>query len=617
MPRKKGKMASPEKSCPAVKARQKVQEGHSNPSDASALAAAPGSLSEPSREFVRGIPAAVSRMGLKPGLKRSDLLPYLFRIKGKPYSLRDRPQFEVMFDSEMAPDMIVLSGRQLGKSISLSRSEVLDMVSIPQFQTLYVAPLQEQTRRYSDLYLTEAINSCDLAQALQSNRLLKGMSDSKIIDATGHKTFANGSGIQLTYAKTSADRARGIFADRIDFDEIQDQNVDAISIISESLTSSEYGARRFTGTAKTMDNTIQMLFERSSQCEWVMKCQACGTYNIPNIDGGVLKMIKADGMHCVHCGGKLDVRSGKWVAAYPSKMSTFRGYHIPQVVSPSITESARNWGRLLGKLENDSLTKFIQENLGISESTGQRLVTQADIVRQSTLPGIAEIQSHLDRYTMTVAGIDWGGAEHTSFTVISVIGCRPDGRLDVIYCQRFRGFDPDEQLESIARTVNFYGCAAVAADYGMGLSKNIILSKRFGLPMVQMMYTRQNKLFGVNPPTESAPAIWTIGKVQALDIFFLSLKNGRIFFPKDGFDIYTCDILADFEETTEAGGLTYRIYMRDPARPDDALHAMCFASVMAMKLMGQSIDDMIPDRSFNGGRADGVPVDTRVDGRDT
>ena len=97
--------------------------------------------------------------------------------------------------------------------MTLSRSEVFLPLCIPQFQLLYVAPLQEQTRRYSDLYLTEAIRSCPLAQMLQSKSMAGKYSDAKIISATGHQTFANGAGIQLTYAKTSADRARGIMAD--------------------------------------------------------------------------------------------------------------------------------------------------------------------------------------------------------------------------------------------------------------------------------------------------------------------------------------------------------------------------------------------------------------------
>ena len=192
-------------------------------------------MSAISRDFLKSFPKLVNNDEYAAEIRATNnahMLPNLFRVKGEPFSLKDRPQFDVLFEKTLYPDLIIMSGRQLGKSMTLSRSEVFIPLCIPQFQLLYVAPLQEQTRRYSDLYLTEAIRSCPLAQMLQSNSMAGKYSDAKIISATGHQTFANGAGIQLTYAKTSADRARGIMADMIDFDEIQDQTDETVPIIS-------------------------------------------------------------------------------------------------------------------------------------------------------------------------------------------------------------------------------------------------------------------------------------------------------------------------------------------------------------------------------------------------
>lgn len=575
------------------------------------------------RDFIKRIPSLIKDkeiMGQIAQMNNALFLPHLFRVKGKPFSLEDRPQFEVMFEKTLYPDMIVMSGRQLGKSMTLSRSEIFLPMQIPQFQLLYVAPLQEQTRRYSDLYLSEAIRSCSLATNLQSKKLAAIMSDTKILTAVGHQTFANGSGVQLTYAKTSADRARGITADMIDFDEVQDQSDETVPIISESLTSSTYGCRRFTGTAKTTENFIESQWQKSSMCEWVMRCDGCRTWAIPTLDGGVLKMIGADGLHCLHCGKRLNVRNGKWIAARPDRDALFRGYHIPQVVCPAIVDDMNNWQKLLRKLTTGTLATFIQENLGISYSVGQRLLTRHHIMRQSILPSTKtlqeEIQRNPHRYSFVVAGIDWGGAELSSFTVITVIGIRPNGRIDVLWARRYRGYDPDEQMTDIAKICRFYNVTAVAADAGMGLDKNQILAKRFGLPIVQMQYTRQLKLFGRNQSKGRTNVVqcWTIDKVMALDTLFLAIRNRRIFFPKDGFDIYTDDLLSPYEQTTEVGGITHRLYLRNQARPDDFCHALCFASMMAMKLLGMAVDDMIPETAFGGGFTDNtVPVDDRLD----
>lgn len=552
-------------------------------------------------------------------INRWDLLPALFRVKGKPFSLAGRDQFSVLFSPEIVRETIVMSGRQLGKSMSLSRSEGYDLASVDNLQILYVAPLQEQTRRYSDLYFSEAIRSCPLLQTLQKPAMLNILdSDSKIIKATGHQSFANGAGIQFTYAKDSGDRIRGVMADRIDFDEVQDQSADVIPIVQESLTSSEWGCSRYTGTAKVEENLIEAKWRQSSMCEWLMKCEHCGTWAIPNLDGDVLKMIQADGIHCLHCGSRLNVLNGQWIAAFPDRMNSFRGYHIPQVICPFIVNNKNNWDKLLHKLLNGVLSTFIQENLGISYSVGQRLITMKHLQRQCLLPSARTLQEEIRRnparYTYIVAGVDWGGAELSSFTVLTIIGIRPNGRIDVLWAERYRGFDPDEQMLYIAKACKFYGVTAIGADVGMGLDKNILLAKRFGLPIVQIQYTRQLKLFGKNQSKGRTNTVqcWTIDKVMALDVLFLAIRNRRIFFPKDEAfkSKFLPDILSPYETTTESGGITHRLYLRSESQPDDFCHALCFASMVAMKLLGMAVDDMIPPEAFGGGQVEDEAPDS-------
>lgn len=437
-------------------------------------------MSEPQVTDLLKIASSKEAIAGLSGIDRWELLPYLFKVKGQPFSLKGREQFSVLFSKDMVRELIVMSGRQLGKSMSLSRSELFDAMCIPNFQRLYIAPLQEQARIYSDLYVSEAIKSSPLAEKLQQSDMYGILSDAKIIKSTGHQSFANGSGIMLTYAKSSADRVRGRFADSIDFDEVQDQSPDVVPIVQESLTASSYGCSRYTGTAKVTENFIEAKWQKSSMCEWVMKCQHCGYYNIPNLDGRVLEMIQADGMHCLHCGRRLDVSVGQWVAAYPDRMKTFRGYHIPQVVCPFIVDNKNNWDKLLHKLMNGVLATFIQENLGISYSVGQRLLTMQHIRRQCVLPSTKTLQEEIKRnparYSFIVAGVDWGGAELTSFTVITVIGIRPDGRIDVLWARRYRGFDPDEQMLDIARICRFYNVTACLDEDSLVLTKSLLTS---------------------------------------------------------------------------------------------------------------------------------------------
>lgn len=521
------------------------------------------------------------------------MLPYLFKLRGQPMSLKDHIQFHAMYSDEYVADTVFVCGRQVGKSLNLSRVEVLDGLSTPELQLLYVAPLQSQSQRYSTLYLNEAIKSCELARINQMKALEGLWSDSKILTAVGHQSFANGSGIQLTYAKTSPDRARGIFADIIDFDEVQDQLTDNIPIISQSTKSSKWGIRRFTGTAKTVDNTIEGLWRNSSQCEWVMKCGHCGAWNIPNLEGRVLDMIQADGMHCVECGGKLDVRCGEWVPNKQERMRTFRGYHIPQVVLPFHTENMDNWGKIVRDVMTLPIPVILQEILGISCSQGQRIIDQNIIDRQSVLPDVYKLQGLLHNYAFTVGGLDWGGAEQVSFTVHVILGVCFDGTIDVIWARRYQGFDPDEMLTEIAKTHFFYGCRALAADYGMGFDKNVMLESRFGIPVVQIQLCKQNSLMNFSPALGHPR--WMVDKTTALDLMFMGIKYGRVRFPpKEQFESFTKDLLSPYEEVVDHGELAHRRFVRDPSRPDDFAMALCFGSMLALKMKHSKLTDIIP-----------------------
>jgi hypothetical protein len=527
-------------------------------------------------------------------MSRSDLLPIFFRIKGKPFTINDRPQFKELFSDSYVPDTIFMTARQIGKSISLSRSEVLDCRQIPHFQVLYVAPLQKQTQRYSTVCLHEATHSANQVEFMAPVEDQPGAEiDANIVTSVSHQTFSNGSGIQLTYAKTSPDRTRGISADRIDFDEVQDQLVDNIPIIAEALTDSAWGLRRFTGTAKTTDNVIEAFWQQSAQCEWVVKCGSCNYFNIPTIDGHVLDMIQAPGPVCIKCGRLLDVRQGEFVPAYPERMSSFRGFHIPQIVVPAITENRQKWDRLFAKVMRQDLATTLQENLGISCSEGQRLLTAEDIRRQSTLPTTKVLQTRLSDYVMTIGGLDWGVAEQTSFTVHTIIGIRPDGAIHVLYARRFIGFNPDDVMQTIHQAHAFYGCRILCADYGMGFDKNVILEHRFGLPVIQIMYTRQAQLMNSNP--SMGHPRYTVDRTTAIELVFMAIKYGKIRFPPQiEFQTYTDDILAIYEEVTESD-IERRYFARNPNHSDDFAHALTFACLGAMRLMGTTILDVVPE----------------------
>jgi len=529
-------------------------------------------------------------------MPRSKLLPHLFQIRGQPLSLKDYPQCESFYPKQYPRDMVWMCGRQVGKSVSLSRSEVYDMVTVPYLQVLYVAPLQSQAQRYSQLYLHEAISTCGPAGVLQAKEeplSTSGNFHAPIIRAVGHQTFSNGSGIQLTYAKTSADRARGITADRLDFDEIQDQQVDHLAIISESITQSERPQRRFTGTAKTTDNIIEHLWDGSSKGEWVMPC-GCGHWNIPNRDGGILDMITAAGPVCCRCRRPLQVRRGEWVHEHPDRCAETIGHHIPQIIVPAIVYNPSKWALFIDKITKLPPTLIYTELLGISSDEGVRLITQQDIDNVSVLGTHAALTKTLNKYSYIVVGVDWGIAEITSFTVATVVGITNNGKLEVLYAKRYVGLDISVILSDIEAIAYKYKASFISADFGVGYTNNMLLQRRTG-KVVQIQYVRQNKFLSYKE-LQGVPR-WTVDRNTALTLLFWNIRNGSILFPnKEESATYTSDLLSPYEHLTEReSGITRKTFLRNPSRPDDFAHALCFAMLVLYRLAGHNALNLVPE----------------------
>jgi hypothetical protein len=530
-------------------------------------------------------------------IPRWQFLPHLFSVKGQPYSLSDYPAFKPLYATTYTPDFLLMAGRQVGKSSNLSRSEVLDAIQIPNFQILYVAPLREQSQRYSVLYLREAIATCRLAKNLQSKDEYDDVdagSSLGVTKAVMHQTFLNGSGIQLSYAKTSSDRARGIYADRIDFDEIQDQLTEHIPVISESTTNSPWGVRRFTGTAKTTDNTIEHLWSKSSQGEWAMRCEGCNHWNIPNKDGNVLDMIRAEGTSCAQCGHLLSIRNGEWVHGHPDRLEDFPGYHVPQIIVPAIVYDRNKWAKVIRKVTNLPPSIIYTEVLGISSDIGVRLITQQDIDNLSVLGTHAELRAKINNYAFRVLGIDWGISEVSSFTVACVLGVRHDGQMDVIYGKKYVGQDPEEVIKDLVRLSHMYRADYVAPDFGVGYLNNALL-RNSDLQVVQIQYVNSNKFLSYSP-LHGHPR-WTVDRTTALGVLFWNIRGKRICFPnKEESQVYTMDLLSPYEHISEPeSGIARKSFLRDPAKPDDFAHALAFAMMVIFYLTGNPILNILPE----------------------
>ncbi len=539
------------------------------------------------------------------------LLPLLFSLKGKPYSLDNYFPFEPFFRTRIPRATLLKTGRQVSKSTSLAAQGISTAISMPYFSTLYVTPLYEMIRRFSHNYVREFIESSPSKELLVSEDLAQNVLQ---------RQFNNGSNMYFSYAFLDAERTRGIPADKNAIDEVQDIQYDFLQIIHETLSGSPYAVKAYSGTPKTLDNTMEKLWQDSSQAEWIIKCHhsGCNYWNVPSLSYDLLKMLgpwheeiseKIPGVVCAKCRKHLNPRSGRWVHAYPERRWSFSGYHIPQIILPMHYANPEKWDILIGKSQgraNTTFTTFLNEVCGESYDEGSKLLSETDLKAAAVLPWPNDWRKAADQiggYVRRVLAVDWGGGggalkatgdsgkSRTSFTSLAVLGYRADGIIDVLWGMRsLKTHDYYYESQLVVETLNRFRCSHLVHDYGGAGAIRETFVHQAGWPaenIVPIAYhtTAKHNIMTFHPATESHPRHWySVDKSRALVLTSQCIKFGLIrFFQYDFKSADDAGLIRDFlallEEKIDGRGTTDRyVIVRHPNLPDDFAQAVNIGS---------------------------------------
>ena len=426
------------------------------------------------------------------------LLPLVLSLDGKPYTLRDHFAFSTLFRTNMPQRLLVKSGRQVSKSTSLASSGVMLAGGINNFKELYVTPRYEQIRRFSNNFIRPFIEQSPIRNTLVGS----GYNQSVL-----QRSFRNGSIMHFSFALLDADRLRGIAADIAVIDEVQDMDPDHLPIIWETTAYSPWSMVRYTGTPKTIDNTIHGLWLQSSQAEWFIRC-SCGADSIPSQDFHIDKMIgpwrediseQRPAILCHRCRKPINPRPprGRWVHRHPERRFSFAGYHVPQIIMPLHCTRADKWAELLTKRDVLPPATFYNEVLGESVDEGQKLVTETELRAACTLSWhnnedtpAPELMRMIRHYRTLVLAIDWGGGgeKEVSFTAIALLGLTPTGNVHVLWGKRLR--TPNDHMveaKEIIHWCRIFHPDIVAHDYsGAGSLRETVLVQ-CGFPLERIM----------------------------------------------------------------------------------------------------------------------------------
>ena len=471
---------------------------------------------------------------------------------------------------------LFMTSRQVAKSTTLANFGILECALIPFFSILYVSPTKESTTRFSNTRVGKIMRYSPM---INDHFLHTELSDRVL-----HKQFTNGSEMLFSYAEEDPDRLRGPSTDRVLYDEIQDILYDPVVIVgNETLSDSDYAFETYAGTPKTMENTIQFLWELSTQTEWMMKCPACNKYNFVISE----KSVGKKGPICLKCGGLLNPFDGEWVDLEPRK--SIKGFHVSQIVMPrnvplamqdrsedEVRLATERWGKILQKYEEYPISRFRNEVLGVSDEIGTRLISEQELFDLCVGRPLKEYppQKWLDGFTMVTAGVDWsgGGTTGVSRTVLWIWGYRPhDTKLVCLFYKVYPGTNPTAVVEEIASICAQYHVSYLMGDAGEGNLAMDMLARALGpLKAIKVQYGTNSKIL-----THNGVDRYIGDKTVLIDNYLMFLKRHHKshkpeFGPAEEMKLAISDILAEFEEVTQSGR---KVWKHSPAKPDDCLHA--------------------------------------------
>jgi hypothetical protein len=505
------------------------------------------------------------------------LLPRLFCWDGQPFTIDNHFPMEPVFRTAIPPELLLKAGRQVAKTTTMAAFLLAMARSVPYLKVLCITPLYEQIRRFSHSYVRKFIDESPIRDTFV---------DDTTVNQILQRSFINGASLYFSFALLDAERARGIPSDFLFIDELQNVFGELVPILVETQSASPLKIKRYAGTPKSLDNPIQTYWGDSSQAEWIIKCDTggCGHWNVPSLEQDLLDMTgpyrddiseQSPGLVCSKCRKPLRPRTGRWYHLYKEKKDTFPAYHLPQQIFPMHYADRDSWDVLLGKWagrRNTTFTQFLNEVCGESYDVGSKLVTETDLRNAAVLPWrrrLVEAEKHLGQYTHRILAVDWGGGGgrlrsslgkdddkrlRTSFTTLSALGRRPDGKIHCIWGHRsLRTHDMRYEAQLCVEAMARLRCSHLVHDYGGAGAAREVFIHQMGVPyhnIVPIAYVgpaRQGPM-QFHPATDDHPRdYYSVDKSYTLALTAMAIKYGLLqFFAYDHVSNDDPGLLHDF-----------------------------------------------------------------------
>ena len=522
-----------------------------------------------------------------------DLATNIFNLNGIPLAIPYK-SMRHLWPIYNRPDSSVLLkfGRQTHKSTTTGYKISLPCIKFHNYHTVYVAPTGNQVSVFSTDKLDSALRG---SKVIQDHYI-----DTRTKDQVQYKELVNESKIYLRSAFHSADSIRGISGDMTCIDEAQDILSDHIPIIEQCMSHSlskwqhlvdngeklpmhMFNHKMYAGTPKSVENTLEHYWLKSTQNEWIIKCQHCNKWNYINEHNvGEVCLI------CSKCGKPIFYEHGQWVTM--NKKGFIAGYRVPQIILDWIN-NPRNpqvWQtQVIQPRSIYTSQKFFNEILALPYANAKNPININDLrACCQDYDVVGDINHEWVKGNKVYAGIDWGKGDitkGTSYTVL-VIGAKVAGKFKVLFIKKYMGRESNAafQWRDILSQVNAYGCQLTLADTGDGRTSNAEMVNNLGTHRFAEVFEHGGQKRKIKFDGDSGTYI--INRTQIMTDRFMEIKHQKVhFFKYEQFEQFQDDFLGIYSDYSEKTRLT----RYDHTVPDDVFHAFMFCRLASMISSGE------------------------------
>jgi ssDNA-binding Zn-finger/Zn-ribbon topoisomerase 1 len=488
--------------------------------------------------------------------------------------------------------VVIKKGRQVGATVMAGALDLFftnsGLFDKPNVRVVHLFPALGQVKKFSQDKLETLIRTAK-NDFINKNKLISSNS----VDNLTMKQFNKGT-LWIDSLGTDGDRIRGMTADIVFFDEVQDMFGHAIGNATKILTAAKYGptgqgVQVFFGTPKQRGSYFSTIWDMSDQRYYHLGCINCGEtypFYLPEDDRWKSIWLHENIIQCPLCGTKQKkveaIERGKWVGSKNSNDCEFIGFHINQLYIPYFTKE--NIEKLMPE-NNPAQTERIWKNEVVGEfySGAGSPLTKAEIYDKCRDPDRSFAKRIKPTDKTVYLGVDWGGKEDDpnskggqSYSCVVVLSAQPDGVLSIEHAHKLRKNNFSFKKDTIKEMYRRFGVQRGVSDWFFGqdvvgdlqsLYRERFLGAQGSGSLIKPMKYREDEL------------IISYNKDLLIDELFDLFRKGKIRFPWKSYEHveWLIDHCTSMESKVRVtGGQPIKTFVKGSA-PNDGLMALMYA----------------------------------------